>query len=80
MATRQDVITWISRAWEKITEETVKKSFKSCGISNALDGSEDNLYNENLRNALGGAGNAIDIEHLFDFDSESFDSFSESDL
>ena len=82
MATRQDVISWISRAWEKITEETVKKSFKACGISNALDGSGDNLYNESLKNALGGARNDLDLARLFDSDSDSdsFDGFSESDL
>jgi len=39
--TRNLVLRWIKEAWQKIPEELVKKSFKSCGISNAMDGTED---------------------------------------
>ena len=28
-------------AWAEIPEEMVRKSFKTCGISNAMDGTED---------------------------------------
>ena len=35
------VLTWIDRAWNGILQDLTEKSFKSCGIANALDGSED---------------------------------------
>ena len=35
------VLTWIDRAWNGIPQDLTEKSFKSCGIANALDGSED---------------------------------------
>ena len=34
---------WILNAWRDIPEEMVKKSFKKCCITNALDGTEDDL-------------------------------------
>ena len=38
---RNLVLGWIKAAWAEIPEEMVRKSFKTCGISNALDGTED---------------------------------------
>ena len=35
------MLTWINRAWNGIPQDLTEKSFKSCGIANALDGSED---------------------------------------
>jgi hypothetical protein len=35
---------WISAAWKEISVEVVDKSFKKCYLSNALDGSEDDLF------------------------------------
>ena len=41
---KHDVICkWILEAWNEIPIDMVKKSFKKCGISNALDGTEDDL-------------------------------------
>uniref|UniRef100_A0A3B3CJF2 HTH CENPB-type domain-containing protein n=1 Tax=Oryzias melastigma TaxID=30732 RepID=A0A3B3CJF2_ORYME len=37
------VVTWIISAWQEITPEMIRKSFKECGITNARDGSEDDL-------------------------------------
>ena len=34
-------VTWINRAWNEIPRDSIQKSFKSCGIANAVDGSED---------------------------------------
>lgn len=34
---------WIEEAWDEIKSEIVMKSFKKCGISNAFDGTEDDL-------------------------------------
>lgn len=52
MATRQDVINWVSRAWESVSVETIKHSFKVTGISADLDGSEDHLLNDRMAVAL----------------------------
>lgn len=39
------VCQWIKTSWDSVNEDTVIKSFKKCGISNALDGKEE-LINE----------------------------------
>jgi hypothetical protein len=35
-------LNWIYEAWKSIPGEAIANSFKTCGITNALDGSEDN--------------------------------------
>ena len=35
------VCQWIINAWALISKETIIKSFKVCGVSNAVDGTED---------------------------------------
>ena len=44
---RQDVINWISVAWKSI-KETFVHSFLVCRLSNALDGSEDDLVSDDV--------------------------------
>ena len=34
-------IEWVKKAWESVTAEVVINSFKSCGITVKVDGSED---------------------------------------
>lgn len=82
MATRQDVINWVSFAWTQVSEETIVKSFKCCGISNSLDGSEDGILSQNMSDALRAADQAdAALAMLFESDSDSeFDGFTESDL
>ena len=36
----------MKNSWQRVKSETVVKSFKKCGISNALDGSEDDILYE----------------------------------
>jgi hypothetical protein len=43
--TRVLLATWVKCAWDKIPPELIRKSFLVCGISNSLDGTEDNLIN-----------------------------------
>ena len=44
---RNLVLWWVHEAWQEIPVEMVAKTFKTCGISNSLDGTEnDELYNE----------------------------------
>ncbi|KAH7981433.1 hypothetical protein HPB49_024021 [Dermacentor silvarum] len=43
----QDELNFVSMAWAAVSEEMVTRSFKGCGISVALDGSEDgHLHNQ----------------------------------
>ena len=43
------MLTWINRTWNGIPQDLTKKSFKSCGIANALDGSEgDAVWGEEI--------------------------------
>ena len=37
---------FVTKAWNNVKVRSVIKSFKKCGISNAMDGSEDNLLYE----------------------------------
>jgi len=37
----------VKQSWEEIPEEMVKRSFKVCRISNALDGTEDDAIYDN---------------------------------
>ena len=46
--TRQDAINWVSKAWSSITSDTLKRSFLVCGISNALDGTQDDMVSDDL--------------------------------
>jgi len=36
-----EYLGWIATAWEELPEELISKSFKTCGITTAIDGSED---------------------------------------
>ena len=39
--TRQDVLSWVGRAWHSVRPDIIVTAFKRCTISNAMDGSED---------------------------------------
>ena len=56
----------MKQLWEEIPEEMVKRSFKTCGISNALDGTEDDaVYNDEMPEVADD-----DMEDEFETDSE----------
>jgi len=38
-----EVARWVSAAWKAIPESIIVRSFKKCCISNALDGSKDDI-------------------------------------
>ena len=67
------VLQWVNKAWQEIPAELVIRKFKSCGISNALDGTEDDaVYEEESESGdVLDAGDELDNE--FDTDSESED-------
>lgn len=50
-ASYQQACEWTITAWDSISKETVIKSFKKCGISNAMDGSEDDALYDDLINS-----------------------------
>ena len=65
------VLQWIHKAWQEIPADLVTNSFKSCGISNTLDGTEDEAVWEEEG---AGADEADDkLENEFDADSEQED-------
>ena len=35
------VATWVKESWDDVSVELIKKSFKCCGVSTKLDGTED---------------------------------------
>ena len=37
------VCQWVKESWQELSKEMVERFFKKCGISNALDGTEDDL-------------------------------------
>lgn len=77
---RQDVLNWVSGAWDSVSTDLIKESFKKCGISNALDGSEDGEFHSLLSQASSPTEvTAEEIRDLiFDDDSsdEDFEGFS----
>jgi len=42
-AAPSEVARWVSAAWKAVPESIIIRSFKKCWISNALDGSEDDI-------------------------------------
>ena len=42
-AAPSEVARWVSAAWKAFPESIIARSFKKCCISNALDGSEDDI-------------------------------------
>src|SRR5215475_3957357 len=37
------VANWVKESWDAINPNMIKRSFKCCGISNSINGLEDNL-------------------------------------
>ena len=68
------ICKWILEAWAEIPKEIIIKSFKKCGISNAMDWSEDKLFGQNEEE--------IDEnkKKIVDMDSDSADELEEEEL
>ena len=39
-----NVCVWVKNAWQRVKSETIVKSLKKCGITNALDRIEDDIF------------------------------------
>ena len=68
------VLTWINRAWNGISQDLNEKSFKSCRIANALDGSEDDAVWDEENEETG------DVEEIIDNELETESEGEEGDL
>lgn len=53
-ASLQLVCSWILNAWRAVSADIIVKSFKVTGISNAMDGTEDDLIHERADDASSG--------------------------
>ena len=63
--TRQHVIDWVS---ELVSEEIIIKSLLVCGISNAVDGSQDRLIREEVPRDLGDSSDEESLCEDYDVD------------
>ena len=68
------VCQWIKTLWDSVNKDIVIKYFKKCGISNALDGKEDELIYEDS------SSQSSSVEYDFEDSSEDeeFLGFSDS--
>ena len=67
-ASEELICSWISQAWNDIPAEMITASFLKCGITNNLDGSEDDLLFDSAEDT------ELDdsfVRELFESDSES---------
>ena len=63
------VLCWVKQSWEETPEEMVRRSFKTCGMSNALNGTEDDtIYDDEMPEVADD-----DMEDEFETDSEDDD-------
>ena len=68
---KEIVLRWIDRAWREIPVDLITRSFKSYGINNALDGTEDDAVWDDKEEEAEDAEEPIDNE--FETDSEGED-------
>ena len=68
---RNLVLHWIKQSWAEIPAEMVRKSSKTCGILNTLDGSEDDkVYADDMPEL---ADDDMAMEDELETDSEEDD-------
>jgi hypothetical protein len=57
------VANWVKESWDAIDPNMIMRSFKCCGVSNAMDGSEDGLiFNFNKVQKVNNTGRGIEEE------------------
>ena len=77
---RQGLIRWVSHAWVSISEEMIRRSFKHCGITINLEGSENGELHSDLSRAYHSLTEELQSK-IFDLITmeDDFDGFSEED-
>ena len=68
---RNQVLRWKKKSWNEIPEEMVSQSFKTCGISNAPDGTEDDAVYEEEMPEIDGEEEEEEEEREEEFDTDS---------
>jgi len=70
------VCQWVKTSWDAVEKGIVIKSFKKCGISNNLDGTEDEMLYEKC----GSEGSSIDgdLAEFSGFEDNEFSGFEDS--
>ncbi|POG70451.1 hypothetical protein GLOIN_2v1775922 [Rhizophagus irregularis DAOM 181602=DAOM 197198] len=65
------VATWVKESWDEVDENLIQRSFKSCGVSTNIDGSEDDCIfdHDSLLNR--------DNEVLENFDNSTDENYEE---
>lgn len=72
------VVEWVKEAWDSIPEDIIVKSFKKCAISNAMDGTEDDmLYKDFIASSTEGHGEDIQVDEDEDEQSDSDDELND---
>ena len=57
------VANWVKESWDAIDPNMIMRSFKCCDISNAIDGTEDNLiFDFNKVQKVNNTGRGIEEE------------------
>jgi hypothetical protein len=77
------VANWVKEGWDAIDVSMIRRSFKCCGISNAMNGTEDTLifdFNQ-LENRVNreDLGREIDLRREIEKDVEDSDEDSDKD-
>ena len=72
------VASWVKEGWDAIDISMIRRSFKCCGVSNAIDGTEDTLIFD--FNRLESKRNREDFGREVEKDGENNDKENESDL
>ena len=67
------VVQWVKEAWESISDDIIIRSFKKCGISNAMDGTEDDILYEDLMAPSTALADLIDPQDETNDDDETSD-------
>ena len=68
------VVNWVKESWDAVDTNIIRRSFKCCGVSNAINGSEDGLiFNFNKVQTINNHGRGIEE------DGENNDESSNSD-
>ena len=68
---KEMVLRWIDQAWSEIPADLISRSFKSSGINNVLDGTEDDAVWDDEEEEPEDTEEPIDNE--FETDSEAED-------
>jgi hypothetical protein len=67
----ETMCSWILRAWDCISSDVIVKSFKKAGISNGLDGTEDDVIWQEAGTADNDDSSASEGESCLSSDDEN---------